>query len=656
MYRSIFYQIKRIIPKISETELIALRSGGTHIDKDIFSGKINPLKIKIKNKQKISNIPWNNNITNVLNKIDKEPIYPNINTNYFLRLIGENKFFGMIIKEKYGGSYLSVSEQSKILTTLSSYNPSLGVTVMVPNSLGPGELLQKYGTTEQKEKYLYKLASGQYIPCFGLTGPNNGSDATGSIDIGIVKENENGSLYIDVKINKRYITLAPVSNLIGVAIDVRDPDELLETGKQGISLFLLEKGFKGLEQKTHHNPNEAGFPNGTLKGRLQIPIESSIGGPDKIGYGWQMLMECLAIGRGVSLPASANAASKTMTYGTLHYIQHRNQFKIPIVKMEAIQEKFVKMFCNTWIIQSSVHYTNNILDGGDVPSVLTAIMKQQTTERSREVMNLGMDIFGGSAICKGPNNIFSSFYQSTPIGITVEGSNTLTRSLIIFGQGLNKSHPHIYNIFESLEKDDYKSFKKEFNRMIGHCLINYSQCLNPVQNRLELLTRQFANLTNFVALLGGGIKSKQMISGMMSDILSNIYLCNSLLWYHTHYISNETYIQNYCINMLCEEAEMKINKVIDNFPLTAFKFLLLPCKYKNIKKKSFDETKKICENIINSPEITCHLRQDLFIKKNDILSDLENLSSMDKDSDEYKNLYNKVISVGEYPNVRIRIN
>jgi acyl-CoA dehydrogenase len=387
-----------------------------------------------------------------------------------------------------------------------------------------------------------------------------------------------------------------------------------------------------------------------LKGHLQIPIRKSIGGPDKIGHGWQMLMECLAIGRGVSLPASANAASKAMTFGTLHYIQHRNQFKIPIAKMEAIQEKFVKMFCNTWIIQSSVHYTNNILDGGDVPSVLTAIMKQQTTERSREVMNLGMDIFGGSAICKGSNNIFSSFYQSSPIGITVEGSNTLTRSLIIFGQGLNKSHPHIYNIFESLQSNDYKAFKDEFNRMIVHCISNYSSSMLPFQSRLELLTRQFANLTNFVALLGGGIKSKQMISGMMADILSNIYLSNSLLWYHKHYASDKTNIQVYCINMLCEEAEMKINKVIDNFPLPLFKILLLPCKYQKIQRNSFDDTKKICDSILHSPEIISHLRQDLFIKEDEILGKLEKLSSLNKKSNEYKELYDKIISVGEYPN------
>lgn len=651
MYRIIFHQIKRIIPKVSETELIALRSGGTHIDKDIFSGKVQSFRIDKNSVKKKSHTLWDLRIKNVIENIGKDNIYPNVKAHSFLKLIGDNNFFGMIIKKEYGGTDLSISEQSRILTTLSSFNPSLGVTVMVPNSLGPGELLQKYGTLEQKQKYLPDLASGKMIPCFGLTGPNNGSDATGAIDTGIVKQNDTGHLFIDVNINKRYITLAPVSNLVGLAINVKDPDKLLQTGKEGISLFLLQKGFKGLEQKTHHNPNDAGFPNGTLKGHLQIPIRKSIGGPDKIGHGWQMLMECLAIGRGVSLPASANAASKVMTFGTLHYIQHRNQFKIPIAKMEAIQEKFVKMFCNTWIIQSSVHYTNNILDGGNVPSVLTAIMKQQTTERSREVMNLGMDIFGGSAICKGPNNIFSSLYQSSPIGITVEGSNTLTRSLIIFGQGLNKSHPHIYNIFESLQSNNYKAFKNEFNRMIIHCISNYSRSMLPFQSRLELLTRQFANLTNFVALLGGGIKSKQMISGMMADILSNIYLSNSLLWYHKHYASDKTNIQAYCINMLCEEAEMKINKVIDNFPLPLFKILLLPCKYQKIQRNSFDDTKKICENILHSPEIISHLRQDLFIKEDEILGELEKLSSLNKKSNEYKELYDKVVSVGEYQNV-----
>ena len=241
--------------------------------------------------------------------------------------------------------------------------------------------------------------------------------------------------------------------------------------------------------------------------------------------------------------------------------------------MEAIQEKFMTMFYHTWVIQSSVAYTNYILDEGSVPSVLTAIMKQQTTERAREVLLLGMDIYAGSAICKGPNNFFTPFFNASPVGVTVEGSNTLTRSLIIFGQGLNKSHPHIYDIFQTIQENDVVKFQAEFNRMLKHCIVNFGHSIVPYpfyssrETRLARLTRRFANLTNFVALLGGGIKSQQMISGQMADILSNIYLAYSVLWFHENITKNNLdSIKVYCLNRLCNEAEKKINIVIDNYP------------------------------------------------------------------------------------------
>jgi acyl-CoA dehydrogenase len=222
--------------------------------------------------------------------------------------------------------------QSEILSRISSYNPSLGVIVMVPNSLGPAELLHYYGTDSQKEKYLPLLADGSLIPCFGLTGPHNGSDATGEIDTGIVKINNN-QIYIDIQLNKRYITLAPVSNLIGIAFHLKDPDNILKQGKEGITLALIEKSQKNLELLTFHNPNNAGFPNGTIKGKIQIIPDQIIGGVQNAGKGWEMLMKCLIIGRGISLPASANACSKTLSYGIYHYIQHRKQFKIPLALM-----------------------------------------------------------------------------------------------------------------------------------------------------------------------------------------------------------------------------------------------------------------------------------------------------------------------------------
>ena len=452
MNKFIFNQIKKKIPKISPTEMIALTSGGTSLDRDILKGKVVlPKKVEPEYKLPV------NMLSDLVSKFDNTTIYPNNNNNYWVDYLAKNKFFSFLIDEKYGGIKLSTNEISGLLTKIASVDPALGVVTMVPNSLGPGELLTHYGTEEQKNKYLPKLANGEYIPCFGLTGPNNGSDATGSIDTGKLVI-EDGKKMIEVTINKRYITLAPVSNLIGVAFRLEDPNNLLDEGNAGVTLALIEKDTCGLIQETYHNPMNAGFPNGTLKGDLKIPIENVIGGEKNVGEGWKMLMECLSAGRGISLPATANASSKVASFGIFNYIQIREQFKMPLSNMQAIQEKFVRMVYNTWIIQSSISLTNDILDGGCSPSVISAIMKQQTTERARIVLNDAMDINAGSAICLGDNNFLEKFYRAAPIGITVEGSNTLTRSLIIFAQGLNKSHPHIYDVLETILNNDEKKF------------------------------------------------------------------------------------------------------------------------------------------------------------------------------------------------------
>ena len=403
MSRVLFNFVKSKIPKISSTELIALQSGNTSLDRNILQGKIKfPKKHVYKQKfpeQKLNEL---------FNTFDNSRIYPNKNNNYWINYLAKNKYFSFLIDESYGGIKLSTNEMSSLLTKVASVDPALGVITMVPNSLGPGELLTHDGTHEQKTKYLPGLADGTYIPCFGLTGPNNGSDATGSIDEAeIVKVK--GRPMIKVNLNKRYITLAPVSNLMGIAFNLTDPREILENKKSGITVALVERGHEGLIQDTHHNPLNAGFPNGTIKGEILIDLEQVIGGPENIGNGWKMLMECLSAGRGISLPATANASSKAATFGIMNYIKVRDQFKMPIGNMEAIQEKVNAMVYNTWIIQSSIELMNDILDEGNSPAVLSAIMKQQTTERGREVLNHGMDIHGGAAICIGYSNFMEKF-------------------------------------------------------------------------------------------------------------------------------------------------------------------------------------------------------------------------------------------------------
>jgi alkylation response protein AidB-like acyl-CoA dehydrogenase len=642
----VFKLVKGIIPKISDTELIALRSGTTSIDRDIFRGHV-PIA-KARNSFTADEDKLYNKLDDFLEKYgNKEVAYPKL-PNGLLESIGENGFFGMIIDQKYGGNLTSTTNISRILTRIVTANPALGVMTMVPNSLGPGELLQHYGTNDQKEKYLPRLASGELIPCFGLTGPNNGSDATGSIDKGkVVKIND--KICIDLEINKRYITLAPISNLIGVAFELEDPDNLLPSGKAGITLALVERGHKGLIQNTYHNPANNGFPNGTVKGRFYVELDQVIGGQNMIGEGWKMLMECLAVGRAVSLPATALGSSKVSLYGNLLYAKHRTQFKRNIIDMQGIREKIVDMAYNTYIINSSISLTNMLLDSGEKPAVLSAIMKQQSTERARQVINDGMDISGGSAICLGPNNFMEKYYRSIPVGITVEGANILTRSLIIFGQGINKSHPYINNILDSILEDDSKQFKESIIPMVKHSISTYlyaiTSSLLPFSN--DLLSRQtmyFAGLSNFVALLGGKLKSEQYISGTMADILSNLYLAHSILWYEEHNKISSV-MTTYCIDRLCKENVELFNKIVDNYPY--FKFLLYPFKQSNFPER-FHNNEMIMDELLNNEKLLNVFKEDIQIK-NTPLEKLEKLDSLKPRSEEYKVVYSDVISVGEYP-------
>ena len=466
MYRSLFAFVKKRVPRISPTELVALRSGNTSLDQNILCGKIAfPDKPNV-DANKLSE----KNVSYLLRNFDGKPLYPG--DGKWIDYLAKNKYFSFLIDEKYGGVKLSVNELSNVLTKITSVDPALGVVAMVPNSLGPGELLSLYGTEEQKNNYLPRLASGELIPCFGLTGPNNGSDATGNIDRGTVVKKD-GKIMFEITLNKRYITLAPVANLMGIAFQLDDPDNLI--GASGITVALVERDHEGLVQSTHHNPMNVGFPNGTIRGKIHISPDRVIGGIDNVGNGWKMLMECLSAGRGISLPATANASSKVAAFGIHHYIQAREQFKMPLSSMEAIQQKYNNIIYNTWIIQSAVALTNDILDNGNSPAVVSAIMKQQCTERGRTVLNEALDIHAGAGICIGDGNFLEKYYRSAPVGITVEGSNTLTRSLIIFGQGLNKSHPHIFPVLDSIMNDDVNAFKTAFKAIVGHSLALYAK-------------------------------------------------------------------------------------------------------------------------------------------------------------------------------------
>lgn len=651
MYKRIFNHVKKIIPRISETEIIALKSGGTSIDRYIFEGKMDyktlfsPIqKLELSQKTK-------EDVHSLLEMTGDQNIYPNKNINSIMKELGKRGFLSLIIDQHYGGNRMPIELQSQLLSKISSYNPSLGVATMVPNSLGPAELLQHYGTESQKKYFLPKLSSGEFIPCFGLTGPNNGSDAVGEIDEGIV-EMVNNEIKIKITLHKRYITLAPISNLIGIAFKLNDPDNLL--GKNGITLALVENSQPGLFLQTYHNPNNAGFPNGTIKGTIFIDPEQVIGGQERIGQGWKMLMECLAVGRGVSLPATANGSSKFITQAIRYYIQSRKQFNMNIGDMEAVREKFIDMYLNTWMIHTSVKLTNHILDSGSTPSVITAIMKQQTTERARTILNHGMDIYSGSGICLGENNFFTKFYNASPVGITVEGSNTLTRGLIIFGQGLNKSHPYIFPIFQNIQDNNQLEFKRNFNSLVKNIMKNYAHLLNLLPSfqtqedpiiRLERVTLKFSILANFIALMGGKIKQKQMISGNMADILSNLYFGYSLVWYHHHH-EGHTILRDQCLHSLMREAEYKMNVIVSNYPIFPLKPFLYPIK-NTIKYTTLEEKNRLYKYIIHNEELHYIFLQDIYYKGT-VLEKLIKLSTLDKSSNEYKSLYQDIIKVGEY--------
>ena len=646
--RRLFNFVKAKIPKISPTELIALRSGNTSLDRSILIGKM-----EFPKKETFINKFPESKLNELLSSYDGTRVYPNNNSNYWIDYLAKNKYFSFLIDESYGGIKLNTNEMSNMLTKIASVDPALGVVTMVPNSLGPGELLIHYGTQEQKNKYLPGLADGTYIPCFGLTGPNNGSDATGTIDEGTVIK-VNGKTMIKIKINKRYITLAPVANLMGIAFNLKDPSGLLENKRSGISLALLERGHKGLIQDTHHNPLNAGFPNGTIKGEFIIELDQIIGGQEKIGEGWKMLMDCLSAGRGISLPATANASSKVATFGIINYAKVRSQFNMPLSKMEAIKEKINTMVFNTWIIQSSIDLTNDILDNGNSPAVLSAIMKQQTTERGRVVLNHGMDIQAGGAICLGYSNFLEKFYRAAPIGITVEGSNTLTRSLIIFGQGLNKSHPYIFPILESVLKNDESVFMQNFRAIFGHSLklyfstFNFTNLIPFTSKVLENQLIDFACLTNFVALKGGSLKREQMLSGAMADIFSNLYLALSVQYYHNNYKASIK-LTDYIINKLLNENQNKINEVINNL---GSERILLKHLINPVYNISYEEENKIFEEIMNNPNILNEIKKNIYVENN-ILADLERAGSgeLDLNSEEYKSLKNRIINVDEFNNI-----
>lgn len=554
---------RKILPQVSQTEQEALDAGTVWWDGELFSGHPNWNKLLAYAKPTLSpeeQFFVDNETDQLCAMIDdwdithvRQDLPPEV-----WQFIKDKGFFGMIIPKEYGGLQFSALAHSAVVTKLASRSATAAVTVMVPNSLGPAELLLHYGTKEQKDKYLSRLAKGLEVPCFALTGPFAGSDAGSIPDSGIVCYGEfNGQkdvLGLRMNWEKRYITLSPVATLLGIAFKLYDPEHLLSPVEaRGITLALIPTNTPGVVTGRRHFPLNSAFQNGPTSGKdVFIPLEYIIGGAERIGQGWRMLMECLAAGRSISLPASATGAAKLSARASGAYCRVRKQFKMPVGKFEGVEEALARIGGNVYMMEATRVLTASAVDMGEKPSVISAIAKLHCTERSRSVINDAMDVHGGKGICMGPDNYMARTYQQIPIGITVEGANILTRSLIVFGQGAVRAHPYVLKEIKAAHDPDKKNALLNFDAALwGHVSFSMSNAVRalvfgltggrgidvpteaPTRRYYQQLTRYSAAFafTADVAMLvlGGSLKRREKISARLGDVLSQMYLCSATL-------------------------------------------------------------------------------------------------------------------------------
>ncbi len=563
---SILKIFRRMLPQISQTEQEALDAGTVWWDGDLFSGKPDWNKLLAYPKPELTAEEeaflagpveqlcamlneWQ--ITHELQDLPQE----------VWQFIKDNGFFGLIIPKQYGGYGFSALAHSAVVMKIGSRSGTAAVTVMVPNSLGPAELLLHYGTDEQKKYYLPRLAKGVEVPCFALTAPDAGSDAGSMPDFGVVcREDYDGQqnvLGMHVTWEKRYITLGPVATLMGLAFRLRDPDQILGNEVDlGITLALIPTHTPGVNIGRRHFPLNAAFQNGPNSGKdVFIPLDWVIGGRDGIGCGWRMLMNCLAAGRSISLPATSTGAAKFAARTSGAYSRVRVQFNTPIGYFEGIEEVLARIGGNTYMMDAARVMTASAVDMGEKPSVISAIVKYHLTERARQSINDGMDIHGGKGICMGPSNYLGRNYQHIPISITVEGANILTRNMIIFGQGAIRCHPYILQEINAAYDKDTEQASRAFDQaLMQHVRFSvrngvmslvyglvgkYMKKCIPDGARPETasyyqqLTRfstGFALIADTALLkLGGALKRKERLSARLGDILSMLYLCSATL-------------------------------------------------------------------------------------------------------------------------------
>ncbi len=601
--------VRGMLPTLSDTETEALKSGSVDWDGELFSGQPQWSKLLESKSARLSSEEQaflDGPVEKLCMMLDDWKI---THEEYDLpnkvwKFIRENGFFGLMIPKERGGMGFSHTAHSEVVMKISTRSVSAAVTVMVPNSLGPGELLMEYGTDTQKEYYLPRLAGGEEIPCFALTSPVAGSDAGAIPDRGIVCKGQwNGEEVLGLKVtwNKRYITLAPVATLIGLAIKVYDPDGLLgDDDNIGVTCVLVPRETEGVNAGARHLPMNTVFMNGPTWGNdVFIPMDQVIGGQDMVGKGWTMLLECLSIGRSVSLPALGTGAGKVASLATGSYALAREQFGRSISNFEGVQEALEPIAGYTYMMDSARLLTAGMLDRGVRPSVPSAVLKYRNTDLMRVVINNAMDIVAGRGVITGPRNFLARAYQAVPIGITVEGANILTRSLMVFGQGAIRCHPFIVDEIEATSMSDERKavdqFDRTFYRHIAHTTRNGLRAfvlgltrglLEPVprEGNLQGYYRQLARFSAAFALMtdvtllsvGGGLKARQRLSGRMADCLVHLYYASAVIkqWHDEGYPDDQRPLVEWCLRSSLRDLQQSMRKAIINFPVPVLRWPL----------------------------------------------------------------------------------
>lgn len=560
--KPLFKLYKSIMPEMSRTEKEAIEAGTTWWEADLFAGNPDwkklhaiPVSTLSAEEQAFLDGPVEE-VCRMVNDWEVTHERADLSPEVW-QYLKDNKFFAMIIKKKYGGLEFSAYAQSCVLQKLCGASAVLASTVGVPNSLGPGELLQHYGTDEQKDYYLPRLAVGKEIPCFALTSPEAGSDAGSIPDFGIVCKGEwEGKEVLGMRLtwNKRYITLAPIATVLGLAFKLRDPEHLLGDEEElGITCALIPTHIKGVEIGRRHFPLNVPFQNGPTRGKdVFVPLDFIIGGPAMAGQGWRMLVECLSVGRGITLPSNSTGGVKMLALASGAYSRIRRQFKLPIGKMEGIEEPLARIGGNAYIMGAAAKLTVTGIDLGEKPSVISAIVKYHLTDRAQKCIIDAMDIHGGKAICMGPNNYLARGYQGAPIAVTVEGANILTRSMIIYGQGAIRCHPYVLPEMLAASHPDQEQALKDFDKAIfshvGFAISNLVRSFwlglsgarfaaapfkDQTKGYYQQLSRLSANLAFLsdmaMGTLGGELKRKERVSARLGDVLSQLYLASSAL-------------------------------------------------------------------------------------------------------------------------------